>query len=253
MTKLARKQYLNRAQVKNLPLLAIASLTLLFIFYGRNVVRYGTEMPFWHTIIACIVIAGAVLIAVLAWQQKITENYAQICGVLVVYFYAIANFSNMYYLLNTGIYSSALSTFGIAIAVLSLRVFIVSMLAYVLVWFAIVVSIQSVEQWLPTSTFVLVSALLGIFIFRQRVDTQLGQLEMLSRIDELESFLSLCANCRKLRDGDKWISFEEYMREKEGKEISHGICPQCKIELYGDHFPALKAVAASSGQSQENV
>jgi len=51
----------------------------------------------------------------------------------------------------------------------------------------------------------------------------------------LEDLLPICANCRKVRD-DKgyWGQIEDYLRTRAAVEFTHGICPSCMDQLYGE-------------------
>jgi hypothetical protein len=50
-------------------------------------------------------------------------------------------------------------------------------------------------------------------------------------------FLTVCCNCKKVRDGDdRWQSFEDYMTEQSWVEITHGLCEDCVKKL----IPARK-------------
>ncbi|MFH1853332.1 MAG: hypothetical protein ABIA75_13420 [Candidatus Neomarinimicrobiota bacterium] len=57
--------------------------------------------------------------------------------------------------------------------------------------------------------------------------------KLLSKIEYLEGFLSICSACKKIRDeqGD-WIEPEVYVRDHSQAEFSHGICPECASQLY---------------------
>ena len=59
------------------------------------------------------------------------------------------------------------------------------------------------------------------------------------KIKNLESFLSICASCKKIRipgaDPEKiesWLPVESYISKRTSTIISHGICPKCEAELY---------------------
>ena len=66
------------------------------------------------------------------------------------------------------------------------------------------------------------------------------QLQVLNKIKLLEGILSVCANCKKVRDGkDRWSPIEEFIQERTHADFSHTICPDCGVKLYGDLF--LKA------------
>ena len=78
------------------------------------------------------------------------------------------------------------------------------------------------------------SILLGLLIFYTR------RLEKArKRINKIESFLSICANCKKIRipnldsnNKESWQSIETYITEKTATLFSHGICPECATALY---------------------
>jgi len=59
--------------------------------------------------------------------------------------------------------------------------------------------------------------------------------EAISKIKTLSGLLPICANCKKIRD-DKgyWNQIENYICDHSDAEFTHGICPTCKEELYGD-------------------
>jgi hypothetical protein len=50
----------------------------------------------------------------------------------------------------------------------------------------------------------------------------------------------MCSNCKKTRDHlGNWKRIEEYVEEqKAGLLVSHGICPECSKELYGEYLDA---------------
>ena len=54
-----------------------------------------------------------------------------------------------------------------------------------------------------------------------------------AKIKTLSGMLPICARCKKIRD-DKgyWNQIEKYIREHTDAEFTHGICPECAMELY---------------------
>ena len=61
--------------------------------------------------------------------------------------------------------------------------------------------------------------------------------------DKLKKFLRICAWCKTVCITDpvtkeeKWISFDEYMKQEYNFESSHGICPRCfeqHSKIYSD-------------------
>lgn len=53
----------------------------------------------------------------------------------------------------------------------------------------------------------------------------------------LSGFISICANCKKIRD-DKgsWNPIEGYIQGHTDAHFSHGICPECTMMLYPDYY-----------------
>jgi hypothetical protein len=55
---------------------------------------------------------------------------------------------------------------------------------------------------------------------------------LLRRITRLESFIEMCAWCRKIKVEGRWISFESYLSEKDKLTTTHGLCEPCaEIQL----------------------
>lgn len=59
--------------------------------------------------------------------------------------------------------------------------------------------------------------------------------EALNKISTLRGLLPICAACKKIRD-DKgyWNQIETYISKHSDADFSHGICPDCAKELYGE-------------------
>jgi hypothetical protein len=68
---------------------------------------------------------------------------------------------------------------------------------------------------------------------REKLITKLQ--EVLDSIKILKGLLSICANCKKIRD-DKgyWNQIEVYIRDRSDAEFSHSICPDCAKQLYSE-------------------
>jgi len=67
-----------------------------------------------------------------------------------------------------------------------------------------------------------------------------------NHVKRLESIMSICSYCKKVRDGDRWIDMEEHISKKYGTKPSHGICPDCYEHRVK---PELDALGISMGQS----
>jgi DNA-binding NtrC family response regulator len=72
-------------------------------------------------------------------------------------------------------------------------------------------------------------------IERQKLSTQLKQ--SMREINTLRGFLPICANCKKIRDDrGYWTQIETYISMHSEAEFSHGLCPECMVELYGSNI-----------------
>ena len=91
------------------------------------------------------------------------------------------------------------------------------------------------ERVAPIDEIIIVLAILAcafaIFALRRWRELQ----EVLGNIKTLRGLLPLCASCKKIRD-DKgyWNQLEAYILNHSDVKITHGICPECMKQLYGD-------------------
>lgn len=59
--------------------------------------------------------------------------------------------------------------------------------------------------------------------------------DYLMELQALRGFVSICANCKSIRDDqDNWHPIEHYLIRHPEAEFSHGICPKCMKKLYPD-------------------
>ena len=88
------------------------------------------------------------------------------------------------------------------------------------------------EVAIELSIFIIVMAL-QIWLFTR----------LYKRIKILEGFISICANCKKIRNSEnKWEQMEKYVTEHSLAQFSHGICPDCAKELYPNlHIDTIKS------------
>lgn len=73
---------------------------------------------------------------------------------------------------------------------------------------------------------------------------------LLRRLHELEEFLLICAWCRKVGDGERWLSVEDFFDSKFATGTSHGMCPECAAQQLAAHRQrTCAAVEKSSAES----
>lgn len=57
----------------------------------------------------------------------------------------------------------------------------------------------------------------------------------LAEVKSLSGLIPICASCKKIRDDNGyWNQLELYLEKHSDASLSHGICPDCSDELYGD-------------------
>ena len=57
--------------------------------------------------------------------------------------------------------------------------------------------------------------------------------DALNKINKLRQLLPICAKCKKVRNDDGyWEQIEEYITKHSDTAFSHGLCPECRDELY---------------------
>lgn len=61
---------------------------------------------------------------------------------------------------------------------------------------------------------------------------------LLQRLHHLEGMLRMCAWCRRIGHGDRWMTLEDYFAEGLKIGTTHGICPECRKKVDEDtqHF-----------------
>ncbi len=56
-----------------------------------------------------------------------------------------------------------------------------------------------------------------------------------TKITALQGLLPICSSCKKIRhDNGYWQQIEDYVGQHSGADFTHGICPECALELYPD-------------------
>ncbi len=73
----------------------------------------------------------------------------------------------------------------------------------------------------------------------QEKNRQLQQ--ALNSVNTLSGLLPICAHCKKIRDDEGyWQDVEIYIRNHSGAVLSHGLCPDCVVDLYPESYSDKK-------------
>ena len=79
-----------------------------------------------------------------------------------------------------------------------------------------------------------------------RVKLRTAELEKsFGSLKTLKGIIPICANCKDIRNGSgQWEKIETYICKHSEAEFSHGLCPDCDKELYGDRRTHFKKIAS---------
>jgi PleD family two-component response regulator len=62
--------------------------------------------------------------------------------------------------------------------------------------------------------------------------------QALGSVNTLSGLLPICAHCKKIRDdAGYWQDVEIYIRDHSDAVLSHGLCPDCIVDLYPEMYP----------------
>ena len=80
--------------------------------------------------------------------------------------------------------------------------------------------------------------------------------ELLARVKKevelkvLRGLIPICANCKDIRDDrGSWNKIEAYIQKHSAALFSHGMCPKCMDELYGDKEWYQKKMKSTENQT----
>lgn len=91
-------------------------------------------------------------------------------------------------------------------------------------WTITEASINAVIRIMVLTSFALI-------IDRTAIQTR----ELSRRVSLLEGLLPICSYCKKIRDQkDQWQVMEKYIMDRSEATFTHGVCPDCMREHYGD-------------------
>jgi hypothetical protein len=75
-----------------------------------------------------------------------------------------------------------------------------------------------------------------LHLTQQELAEKVAELELaLTQVKRQEGIIPLCMFCKKIRDSEElWHNLERYISDHSDAEFSHGMCPECFEEKYGD-------------------
>lgn len=84
--------------------------------------------------------------------------------------------------------------------------------------------------------------------------TRWSSFRALQEVKVLSGFLPICASCKQIRDDNGYYQeIEKYISERSEIVFSHGICPDCKEEYYGDYLSKQNDKAGNSEKEKKRA
>jgi response regulator RpfG family c-di-GMP phosphodiesterase len=75
-----------------------------------------------------------------------------------------------------------------------------------------------------------------VITLQERLTARVAELQMaLASVKTLHGMLPICSYCKRIRADDQyWQQIETYIAERSGAQFSHGICPDCYVNVERD-------------------
>ena len=67
-------------------------------------------------------------------------------------------------------------------------------------------------------------------------------MQLIRRVKFFEGLIPICSYCKKIREENRWLTFEEYVIHHSEAIFSHGICPECRENIFPHHSHPHTAV-----------
>ena len=89
--------------------------------------------------------------------------------------------------------------------------------------------------YLIANALVRVAVLVLLAHFTSR--TARHERELVARVQTLEGILPVCMFCKDIRDdAGNWTKMEHYIARRTEAKFSHGMCPKCAQQHYGEYL-----------------
>lgn len=239
---------LDAAHAASMPLIITALLSVQILSAVRDPIVIGWDLPLWLIICDAILIGFSVALVIWVRSGHFPANLNY--PIAAVGFFAAGLKASVVVVAQSDPlpFIIAVTLLAGSLCFLSVRYLIISMALILSLWLIAALQVLPLTAALMALVVPLLGATLSIIVLHRRILAAIVIFELEQRVETLESILPMCANCKKTRDHTgKWQSIEEYIQDnQEGTQISHGSCPSCHEELYGDYLKNRK----SNSQSQ---
>ncbi len=230
------KSKLNETHVANMPLILSSFLFVQILSAARDPVIAAEDLPFWMFAISAIFITISVGLVLWVSFGTIPTRLSHPVAALAL---LLSGLKPVAFMLATQdaepLYMAVVLLAG-SLCFLSTRYLVYSGTILIATWLAAATQVLPAATTVSALAIILLGAVLSVFALHRRIRAAMVLFALEQRVDTLEAILPMCASCKKTRDHTgKWQSVEEYIQDhQKGTQVSHGSCPSCTEELYGD-------------------
>lgn len=236
---------LDASQAEQLPLIVSGILGVQILATARDYLVIGLDLPLWLSISNFMLIAVMVgvvasirLLKIPNSQSYVFAGVAMLCAAAKAIVSIVAQAEPLPFYMGVLMFASSL-------VFLSMRYMLLCAAVITVAWGLAVFDVLSITEIVSTFVAIVLGVALALLVLSRRIAASVKVYELQHRLETLESILPMCASCKKTRNaaGD-WRSVEEFIEEKhEGMQVSHGVCPDCTKELYGDYLDKREAAS----------
>ncbi len=62
-------------------------------------------------------------------------------------------------------------------------------------------------------------------------------LEDITEFSKLKAIIPICSHCKRIRnEAEYWEQVDRYFHDHTGVDFSHGLCPECLDQFYGEYL-----------------
>jgi len=238
---------LDQSQAEHVPLIINSAMAVSILAAIRDPIIIDIVPTSLMFLNGFTILVLFIMVLLARWNKFATSRSNQFVLIAMLVF-AVKAIALVYIEKEPYPFIFAIMMFSLGLMFLSQRYLLGTALVITLAWTGVALVSLSQMQIVSTLLALIVGSVMGMFVLERKIQTHVHLFELEKKVENLETILPMCANCKQTRDEQgNWKSVEAYIEEKKGLHITHGVCPACTQILYGDLFNKAANKARSSG------
>lgn len=243
----AWQERLNQSQAEHVPLILNSWLAVTILAAIRDPIVIDV-VPFSLILLNGFAILVLLLMMMLARWNKFAVSKSNQFVLIALLVFAVKAIALVYIEKEPYPFLFAIMMFALGLMFLSQRYLLGAAIVITLAWTGVALISLTQMQIVSTLLALIVGSVMGMFVLERRIQLLVHLYELEKKVENLETILPMCANCKQTRDEKGvWKSVEAYIEEKKGLHITHGVCPACAQLLYKDIANKASNRAKSTG------